>query len=53
MTVELGDLVSELMDRFEHRLHDHALAAIATQIALADVLARGKRRGAGRAASRR
>jgi len=52
MTVELGELVSELMDRFEHRFHDHALAAIATQIALTDVLSRGKRR-AGRAASRR
>ncbi len=39
MIVTLGDLVSELLNRFEHRLHDHELAAIATQVAVTEAVA--------------
>ena len=39
MIVTLGDLVSELLDRYEHRLHDHELAAIATQVAVTEAIA--------------
>ncbi len=50
MTVMLGDLVSELLERFERRLHDHELAAIATQIAVTEAIARAS---AGRGSARK
>lgn len=44
MTTTMGQLVSELFDKFERRYHDERLAAVATQAAIEEIL-RGSRRG--------
>jgi hypothetical protein len=48
MTTTMGQLVSDLFARYERELHDPKLAAVATQIMLAELLdqPRRKRRGA-------
>jgi hypothetical protein len=49
MTITMGQLISSLFDEYERRYHDRELAAVATQVALVDVLAgAGKRRRAPR-----
>lgn len=43
-TTTMGDLVSNLFDKYEQEFHDETLAAIATHAAIVDML-RDSRRG--------
>jgi hypothetical protein len=39
MRTTLGELVSDLVDRYERLYHDHELATIAASVRLGDILA--------------
>ncbi|MCX5742903.1 MAG: hypothetical protein NT062_10450 [Proteobacteria bacterium] len=39
----IGELISTLYTKFEQQFHDHEVAAIATELALADLLRARKR----------
>lgn len=43
MTITLGQLVSTLFDVYDRELHDERLAAVATQVRIAEILARSPR----------
>ena len=43
MTTTMGQLISDLFARYERELHDPELAAVATQIRLAELLERAAR----------
>lgn len=53
MTITMGQLVCEVFDAYERRYHDKELAAIATQVTLADILSRASRKRRARAERRR
>jgi hypothetical protein len=53
MTITMGDLVYELVDGYEHRFHDHALAVAATEVTLTEILRAAREKRAPRIAERR
>jgi hypothetical protein len=44
MTMTMGQLVSQLSDKYERRYHDERLAAIATQAAIEEILRTSRER---------
>jgi hypothetical protein len=49
MTTTVGQLVSDLYEKYERELHDEHLAAIATEVRVAELLEHmPRRRGRGR-----
>jgi hypothetical protein len=44
MTITIGQLVSTLFDAYDRELHDERLAAVATQVRIAELLARTPQR---------
>jgi hypothetical protein len=46
MTISMGQLVSDLFAKYERELHDSELAAVATQIKVAEILEDNARRRA-------
>lgn len=43
MTITMGQLVSTMFEAYERRYHDGQLAAVATQVTLADLLRDARR----------